>query len=203
MTAVPTTPRRHPVPAGRRAAILQAALPLFVRRGVSRTQIADIRSRSGASTGSIYHHFGSKEGVAAALLTESLTDYQAAALRLLDGAQTAREGVEGLVCQHIAWVVADPDRARFLLMAREPGVELALATPLRAQNRKFFAAVESWVARHAELRAAPRDVLYAVWLGPAQELTRQWLGGRTRQDPTDFAPTLADAAWRALTHKED
>jgi AcrR family transcriptional regulator len=201
--SVPVTGQRGEPAADRRAEILAAALHIFTRRGVAGAQISEIRDRSGASVGSIYHHFGSKEGIAAALLLESLASYQAGALELIQAAATSREGVEGLVRYHIDWVVADPDRARFLLMLRDPGVELAVAGSLREQNRRFFAAVQRWVTRRGDLRGLPRDVLYALWLGPTQELTRHWLAGRTRQDPKSFAPVLAEAAWRAVTDKED
>ncbi|HTO27428.1 MAG TPA: TetR family transcriptional regulator, partial [Devosia sp.] len=41
----------------RRRQILDAALSAFLERGYAATSIADIRARSGASTGSIYHFF--------------------------------------------------------------------------------------------------------------------------------------------------
>jgi AcrR family transcriptional regulator len=203
MSPVPTTAKRREPAGDRRAQILDAALHMFVRRGVAGTQIADIRRRSGASVGSIYHHFSSKEGVAAALLLEALADYHEGALGALAGAETSRAGVEAVVRHHIAWVLADPDRARYLLMSREPAVELAVGAPLRDINRRFFAAVERWVTSHREIRRLPRDVLYALWVGPSQELTRHWLAGRTRHDPLTYAPLLARAAWRALTDQED
>ena len=50
----------------RKQAILEAALAAFLQKGVLATTIDDVRERSGASVGSIYHHYGSKEGIAAA-----------------------------------------------------------------------------------------------------------------------------------------
>lgn len=41
--------------------ILDAALTAFQHRGYSDTTMADIVAGSGASTGSVYHHFGGKE----------------------------------------------------------------------------------------------------------------------------------------------
>ena len=66
----------------RRRDILQAALELFVRSGVGATTVDDIRERSGASVGSLYHHFpGGKEAIAAALYLDTLADYQDGFLR--------------------------------------------------------------------------------------------------------------------------
>ena len=48
----------------RKASILNAALQCFSERGVDATTIHDIQRAAGCSIGSIYHHFGSREGVA-------------------------------------------------------------------------------------------------------------------------------------------
>ena len=63
------------VEAPRRQAILDAALTCFLRSGVAGTTIDAIQRESGASVGSIYHFFGSKEGVAAELYLDTLRDY--------------------------------------------------------------------------------------------------------------------------------
>ena len=47
--------------------VLGTAIRLFTDQGYFNTSIPDIVRESGVSTGSIYHHFGDKEGVAIAL----------------------------------------------------------------------------------------------------------------------------------------
>ncbi len=54
----------------RRKAILDAALSCFASKGFTETTMEDIRKISGASTGSIYHHFSNKEMLARALYLE-------------------------------------------------------------------------------------------------------------------------------------
>lgn len=51
----------------RRRAILDAALTSFLKSGVAGATVEALHRESGASVGSIYHFFGSKEGVAAEL----------------------------------------------------------------------------------------------------------------------------------------
>ncbi len=48
--------------------VLAAAEVLFYRHGYAATQVSSILKESGVSTGSFYHHFGSKEAVIARLL---------------------------------------------------------------------------------------------------------------------------------------
>jgi hypothetical protein len=53
-------------------------------------------------------------------------------------------------------------------------------------------------ARYGAVRDLDFDLVYALWLGPAQEYSRHWLGGEIRTAPIDVARELADAAWQAL-----
>src|SRR3954468_22476320 len=106
--------------AARREAILAAALDCFTDLGYDATTMEDVRRRSGASVGSIYHHFAGKEDLAAALLVEGLRDYQAGLLRTrTEAGSHAEAGVRGAVAHHLAWVEAHPDLARLLLAPRD------------------------------------------------------------------------------------
>ncbi len=199
-TATPSATATAP---SRREAILAAALRRFVRDGYSATTIEDIRRESGASVGSLYHHFGGKEGIAAALYVESLASYQAAFVAVLEEHDDARAGVESLVRRHLRWVGEHPDRARFLLAVRETEVIAAAAPELRRRNRAFFAAVREWFARHPELPDLPPDLLEPLLLGPAQEYARHWLARRAETTPARAEAVLAAAAWHALTTTEE
>ena len=58
---------RHRRSEKRQGKIIRAAQACFAEFGFANTTMEDIRRRSGASNGSIYHHFSSKEGLAAAI----------------------------------------------------------------------------------------------------------------------------------------
>src|SRR4051812_40505721 len=100
----------------RRSEIMDAALACFGERGYEETTIEEIRARSGASVGSIYHHFGGKDRIADALYTEALRDYQSGFLDLLR--HDAERAIKGVVRHHLRWVEANPELARFLLADR-------------------------------------------------------------------------------------
>ncbi len=194
------TASRESATAGRRDAILAAALECFTERGYAATSMAEVGRRSGASIGSIYHHFAGKEGVAAALYVEGLGTYQDGVMALLASSPGAEEGTRALVHHHVAWVVEDPARARYQLGSRPAEVAEATRGPLRHMNRRFFRAVRGWLDPHVEaghIRRLPFDVHHAVLLGPSQELARIWLAGRTDTDLESAAIDLADAAWNA------
>lgn len=61
----------------RKDEILQAALACFSEHGVDATTIEMIRDRSGASIGSLYHHFGNKERIHGELYLAGIGQYAA------------------------------------------------------------------------------------------------------------------------------
>jgi AcrR family transcriptional regulator len=186
----------------RREQILAAALAEFTAHGVSGGSIEGIRSRSGASVGSIYHHFGSKEEIAATLYVEGLRSYQEGFVAALDAAASTRQGVEDAVRHHLAWIADHHELAAFLLLERDARVLVGSSEALRLLNLRFFRAVRDWTAprvRGGELRALEPEVLTALWIGPSQELGRHWLADPGRVSLTEAAPELAGAAWRSLT----
>jgi AcrR family transcriptional regulator len=185
----------------RREEILSAASRAFAEKGFAQATIEDVRRISGASTGSIYHHFGGKEGLAAALYVDGLAGYQAGFLDRLRGARDPEAAIKGVVRHHLRWVEANPDLARFILNRRETEVVAATEAPMRELNRAFLSEVrellEPWF-ESGELARLPLDVFDAVLLGPCHEFTRHWLAGRTKTTIRSAERSLADTAWRAV-----
>lgn len=176
----------------RRQAILDAALASYGETGT--TAIDEVRRRSGASIGSIYHHFRGKDGIAAALYVEILRGYQDGFLRALARHGDAERTIKALVRHHLRWVDRHPAEARFLL---ESGAGAAARGELTEMNRELFAAVDKWLEAQPDIRALGRDAFYAVVIGPAQEAARHWLAGRMRSLRA-LEHELAEAAWRAI-----
>jgi AcrR family transcriptional regulator len=185
----------------RQEAILDAALKLFNRHGYAATSIDDLRKASRASVGSIYHHFGGKEGVAAELYVRALQSYQQGVLALVRHNPTAREGIDGMVHHHLEWVARHPEDARYLLAMRSAEVLLASKKRVRALNREFFREVFGWLEEQAaagRIRTVARHLYFPLVIGPSQELSREWLEGRVDEPLEDAADLLADAAWYSI-----
>jgi AcrR family transcriptional regulator len=186
----------------RRREILRAALALFVERGVGETTVDDIRERSGASIGSIYHHFGGgKDDIAAALYLETISEYQAGFLAELRGHNQAASGVRATVRYHLEWVEGHRDAARFLFNYGEVELPGRSSDELAELNGRLFAEVRAWAAQvgAAEMVDLPIDIATAIWLGPAQQYARRWLSGGSASPIDRAGPVLAEAAWAALS----
>ena len=181
--------------------VLEAALKLFDSVGYSAATIEDIRLQSEVSIGSIYHRFGSKEGIAGALYVESLRDYQRGLVRVLLDSDDAEGGVTGAVGHHVRWVDGNRARARFLMRRRETELAQVNRRDVELLNRELFVALEEWYRPRVaagEMRDLPLPLLYAVGFGPAQELARHALEGSKPPRLVEAEPALADAAWAAL-----
>lgn len=191
-------------PSDRRTDILQAALACFQEVGIEATSIDMVRQRSQASVGSIYHHFGSKEGIVAALYFDALDAQSHSMGKALAKAKDARGGVRGLVLGYVDWVLADPDRARYLFEARALVAQGPQAHLLQERAQARNAALLAWFQPYRDEGALinlPCELMPALVLGPAQSYCRAWLNApEGMSSPKRFREALADAAWRAVGH---
>lgn len=185
-----------------RREVLAAAAAIAGEQGPDAISIKALTGRSGISNGSIYHHFGSRDGVIAALVLEAFADYQGGILRLLsEHAEDARAGIEGLVEHHLDWVERNPEDARLLMTRRDKVAAGPYGDRLSEQNREFLRAVGGWLDSQVEAGRMPAlgiDLVHALAFAPAQELSSLWLAGRIESPPTAFSARLAPAAWAAI-----
>src|SRR5258708_14203318 len=118
----------------KRQAILDAALACFASKGFAETTMEDIRKLSGASTGSIYHHFSNKELLARALYLEGRSSLNAALSASLT-ANSLREGIEALVYAYLGGFEQHADLGQYLLQAGESEYLSAYIKVLRQKTR--------------------------------------------------------------------
>jgi AcrR family transcriptional regulator len=185
--------------AARKETILEAALACFEELGYDATSIEDIRARSGASIGSIYHHFGRKEVLAAALYVDTLEHYRRGLRLRVNEARSARSLVRGIVQHHLDWAADHPGRARYLVQMRRSESVKEIEPELRASTTSFLREMKAQVEKFRdELLKLPMEVLTAVIMGPAQELLRRWVHRPNEIDLRGVRDLIADAAWRAV-----
>lgn len=185
----------------RRRAILDAALACFTDVGYLDTTMQDIRRRSGASNGSIYHHFQGKEQLAAALYLQGILDYQSGLKDELARHAGARQGVAALVRYHLYWVRDHPDWARFLLRMRHADFMALAEQAIAEANRELMAAMACFFRRHVaagRLRYLLPELYLSIIVGPCQELARLWLLEKRHVDLDRLAEELGEAAWLSL-----
>ena len=181
----------------KRQALLDAALACFLEHGVVETTMEHVLARSGASVGSLYHHFGGKEGLADALYVECLSTYHHDAFARLEAAADAEAGVRSVVEHHLGWIVGHTDRAKFLLAYRDHEIRPA-SDELRSLNRVFYGQLEHWIGERAVVDLPPLPAVISQWIGPTHNFSRHWLTRQVRVEPDEVQGFLADSAWYAL-----
>ena len=185
----------------RKDEILQAALACFTEFGVDATTIEMIRDRSGASIGSLYHHFGNKERILGALYLAGTAEYAALLEAGFAKADSAEACVKLLVTSYIDWVVANPDWARFILHSRGRVEASELGEALHEANRLHFQRIFEALSAYREqglFKVMPADCFASVIIGPAHDFTRNWLAGRTQTQLADCRELLAQVAWDSV-----
>lgn len=180
--------------------ILAEARTHLLAKGYPAFTVAAVRDRLGLSSGSMFHAFGSKAGLAAAVYVEAMLDYQRAVLDRLGSGDGERD-VLAFIAAHLGWVEDHRELARFLF-ATLPDEVGAIAKPALAQhNREFFDTLRRC---YAELPGAGPDdgsgfsLAHALCVGPAQEYCRQWVRGGVDTPPRTHTRTFQRAALAAL-----
>ncbi|QJX02545.1 TetR/AcrR family transcriptional regulator [Alcanivorax sp. IO_7] len=160
--------------------------------------IEAIRARSGVSVGSLYHHFGDKQGVFTALFVAGVEHFGEIAMAAMARGDSAEAGLRALVGDYLEWIVAHPDWARFLLTAR-PRLESLAGPQLRDANGRYFTALSHWLNRWPETRPWPAA---PPWCWPwysARWTTWPALARRLdARQPLEHRDALADGVVSAL-----
>ena len=198
--AVENRDSRAHATAARKQQVVAAALKCFTEKGVEKTTVADICRQSGCSVGSLYHHFGNKEGVAGELFIHAIELLNKDLLGRLRRCRSVASGVRMVVTQYSDWVTANPNYARFL-HSGEVEFTPAARTRLREIYRRHIAAVFEWFrpfVLQGAMRALPPETYVPLISGPIRDYTRQWLSGRVQQEPAAVKSVFAEAAWNAV-----
>ncbi|ODU06203.1 MAG: TetR family transcriptional regulator [Thiobacillus sp. SCN 63-1177] len=181
-----------------RALVLGAALRLFTEKGYFNTSVHDIGRTAGVSIGSIYHHFGDKEGLARTLYAALTARMQ----HLIEGV-VYREGsshnqARELVARLFAWAEAEPREMAFLLYARHR--EFLPNEPPVCASRPFAMMREMITRGIARGEIRQMDVMVAsasLFGGPIRMITSR-LDGILPQPLPGYLDEVWDCAWRAV-----
>jgi AcrR family transcriptional regulator len=183
----------------RRQQILDAALAAFVERGYVATSISDIRTASGASTGSIYHFFAGKGALAEALLHEAVAGWSMEVEIRRAGASDAEASIKAATGGLVGWGMAHPGHLRFMDEIRTlaaSGTELASVATMLAKGQTLGEKqYKAWM-KAGDVRPLPWPMAHSLMLGPAYNYMR--LVSHAAKPFSDAPALLADAAWAAV-----
>src|SRR4030067_3420858 len=130
----------------KRDAILAGASHLFAEKGYSNTTTAEIAQEAGVAEGTLYHHFGSKDGIFLTIFDEMAEEYLAGAERLAGAGKTGAETLSGLIRFHFEYL--ERNKTRFLVILRDFPNHLAVGNDGRsAESRNRFSRMTDILSR--------------------------------------------------------
>lgn len=183
----------------RRTEILDAALLCFDRQGVTATTIDDIRTESGASIGSIYHQFASKDEILTHLYCQAVSAYRAGLTQALRSKRHPKQGLRAAVDFHIEWIDTHRPLARIMLRWDESELSEAGQSMLGEETRRFGKELGVWLkeaAASGDIRSMTPELYAALLIGPLLEYGRRAVRGAAIG--REVHRELANGIWRAL-----
>jgi AcrR family transcriptional regulator len=190
----------------RRKAILEAALVYFASKGFTETTMEDIRKLSGASTGSIYHHFANKEMLARALYLEGRGSLNAALFTSIT-TNDLHTGIHALIYAYLDWFEQHADLGQYVMQAGDSEYLSAYVKVLRQKTmttlpmENFPQQFLHWLAPYindGSVVSLPKPLYGPLVMGPSREFVRRWLRSRIPAEIQEVRKPLADAAWLVL-----
>lgn len=162
-------------PVDRHEQILTAAAALFARKGVAATTVREIADEVGLLSGSLYHHFESKEAMVDEILDPYLRDLRATNKAVLDRDVDSRTRLQDLIVASLQVVEAHPH-----------------ATEIYQSDVNYLSQFD----RFGYLRAAARDVR-RTWL---EVISAGVADGTFRADlePKILYRVMRDAIWLSV-----
>ncbi|GAB2807931.1 TetR/AcrR family transcriptional regulator [Actinocorallia aurea] len=101
----------------RREHLVRLAAELFARKGFQATTVRNIADEAGILSGSLYHHFDSKESIVDEILSSFFDELMAANRAAIERGGTPREVISALV--RIAFGTLEPHRAAITVMQND------------------------------------------------------------------------------------
>ncbi len=193
--------RRREATEARRRSILDAALDCFLEFGVEGTTVDQIRLKSGASHGSIYHLFRGKDEIALTLFIEGMKDYHDRVVSAMSRESTAQGLIRAMIETHMFTTIERPALGLYLTRMGLVDAIGSIREEYRHQTEAFARDVwqhlQPFVER-GELVRLDRDLYFSLIIGPSAHMARAWLRKTYTGDLLSVVETLAEAAWHSL-----
>ncbi|GHB56293.1 TetR family transcriptional regulator [Streptomyces viridiviolaceus] len=181
--------------------LLDAALRVYAEAGEPGLTVNAVTRASGVSLGSLYHHFGSIDGLVDALLMRWLGRLLGEMVTALEHSRTARTGVRALTRTYLSFVREHREAGMLLHSSRADRLGMTQAAQLRDAQEARLTPMAAWVAHHVEkgeIAPLPLPLIESLVLGPVVGAARRWLTFGDI-DLDEAARVLPERIWRSIS----
>ncbi len=181
-----------------RERVLETAIHLFTQEGYFNTSVPDIVRESGVSTGSIYHHFGDKEGIAKALFN-MLVERMGSAFEEIERKHDSAEARCRAVIELLFRITEEePEVMAYMLFVKHsefmPGMSPICSSQPFSQMRGMVADG----IKTGEVRQMDAIVAAASVFGGALRMISLRLDGVLEKPLEEYLEELWSNAWRSV-----
>lgn len=193
-----STPANEPVD----CRILTAALDLFVGRGFHNVSIHDVQKLANVSIGSIYNHFGGKEGIAKALYYHLMREFEEMVEDVIAEDLTNRQRCNKIIHLLFEYTESKRNIISYMLHAKhreflpdEPPI--CSSTPFKAMRGIVQQGMEE-----GEIRQGEPWVVASSVFGGAIRMIHLRLDGVIKEPLTQYYDELVDCMWQGMLPME-
>lgn len=185
-----------------RGRVLRAAAYLFHIQGYSRTTVREIAQVVGIQSGSLFHHFKSKEDILCAVMTEAIIYNLAQMQRAVDQADSTYEQLKGLIIAELQSINGDTGAAMAVLVHEWtllPKPRQAELLEMRQQYEQiWFKVLQN---AHTEQLIQQDPILWRRLIGGSISWSITWYKPTGRLSLLEVAEQLLDITVTAPQHQ--
>lgn len=180
--------------------VLDTALTLFTERGYFSTSVHDIGRKAGVSIGSIYHHFGDKEGIASALFMQLSMRMETLIGEICRRHTSVHDQARELVARLFELTESEPRAMEFMLYAKHREFLVKFGPICSSRPFELMRDMVKRGMERGEIR--PMDTMVAstsLFGGPLRMITAR-LDDLVERPLPDYLDAAWDCAWRAVAN---
>jgi AcrR family transcriptional regulator len=178
--------------------ILTAALDLFVNRGYHNVSVHDVQKQADVSIGSIYKHFGGKEGIAKALYLHLLNEMNEMVDTVIEQKHGAIERCNEIIRLLFEYTESHTEIIAYVLHAKHTEFISDEAPICSAEPFKKLRSMVQQGIDNGEINAYDHWIAASSVFGGAIRLIHLRLDGVIEQPLPELYEQLVDATWRGM-----
>lgn len=195
---MPYLNKQAPFPEPIDCRILTAALDLFVERGFHNVSVHDVQKNADVSIGSIYKHFGGKEGIAKALYYHLLNEFEEMIQDVIAADMSNKERCNSIIQLLFEYTESHRNIISYMLHAKhreflpdEPPI--CSATPFKAMRNIVQQGIEQ-----GEIRQGDPWVVAATVFGGAIRMIHLRLDGVIEEPLPGYYDEVVSCMWQGM-----
>ena len=181
-----------------REKVLSTALSLFTSKGYFSTSMRDITRESSVSTGSVYHHFKDKEGVAAALYQSLIERMRSSLQEIIDHHESAHDQCRAVIELLFSITEEEPETMNFMLYTKHREFLPTEQPVCSSEPLEIMRSMVAFGMENDEIER--RDILVAstCLFGGAIRMITSKLDGILERPLDDYLDDVWTCSWRAV-----